>query len=83
MSNIPVLKVTGKNIPEAWENAVIATWEHGIEIKTEYDKKDDLPSKDCTMIMEILEPMSEPRIHRAFPGLSPWRLGAAAAAAVG
>ncbi len=68
MSNIPVLKVTGKNIPEAWEKAVIATWEQGIEVKTEYDRKDDPPSKDCTMIIEIIEPMSEPRIHRAFPG---------------
>ncbi len=68
MYNIPVITVRGKNIPEAWEKAVIATWEDGIAIKTEYDKEDDPPSKDCTMIMEIQEPMSEPRIHRAFPG---------------
>ncbi len=68
MLNIPVITAKGKNIPEAWENAVIAVWKNGIEIKTEYDKKGDPPSKDCTMIIEIEEPMSEPRIHRAFPG---------------
>ncbi|MBD3185161.1 hypothetical protein GF312_22970 [Candidatus Poribacteria bacterium] len=68
MSNIPILVARGKNIPETWEKAVIATWEKGVKIKTEYDKEGDPPSKDCTMIMEILDPMSEPRIHRAFPG---------------
>ena len=68
MYNIPVITARGKNIPEAWEKAVIAAWEEGIEIKTEYDREGDPPSKDCTMIMEIEEPMSEPRIHRAFPG---------------
>jgi len=68
MSNIPVIAVSGKNIPEAWEKAVLAAWEKGITVKTEYDKEGDPPSKDCTMIMEIEAPMSEPRIHRAFPG---------------
>lgn len=68
MCNIPVINVKGKNIPEAWEKAVIAAWERGTDVRTEYDKKGDLPSKDCTMIMEVEEPMSEPRIHRAFPG---------------
>lgn len=68
MYNIPVIVAKGKNIPEAWERAVIAVWNNGINIRTEYDKKGDPPSKDCTMIIEIEEPMSEPRIHRAFPG---------------
>jgi thymidylate synthase len=68
MSYIPVITVRGRNVPEAWEKAVIATWEKGVDVRTEYDKKGDPPSKDCTMIIEIEEPMSEPRIHRAFPG---------------
>jgi len=68
MNNIPVIKVSGKTIPEAWEKAVLETWTNGIEIKTEYDRKDDPPSRDCTMIMEIEDPYAEPRIHRAFPG---------------
>lgn len=67
-NDIPVLKVEGHTLPEAWEKAVIATWEDGLSIKTEYDKPEDPLSKDCTMIMVVGEPMAEPRIHRAFPG---------------
>ena len=66
--NIPVLKVEGQTLPEAWEKAVIETWNNGIDIKTEYDKEADPPSRDCTMIMVVHNPMAEPRIHRAFPG---------------
>ncbi len=66
--NIPTLLVTGKTIPEAWEKAVIEVWQKGIDIKTEYDKEGEPGSKDCTMIISIDDPMSEPRIHRAFPG---------------
>ena len=67
-NSIPVLKVTGNNISDAWEKSVLALWEEGIEIKTEYDKPEDPPGKDCTMIMEVLKPFEEPRIHLAFPG---------------
>ena len=66
--NIPVLLVEGRTLPEVWERSVIEVWEKGIAIKTEYDKAGDPPSKDCTMVMVIHEPMSEPRIHKAFPG---------------
>jgi len=68
MKNIPVLTIEGRTLPEVWEKAVVATWEKGLGIRTEYDKQDDPPSKDCTMIMAVSDPMSEPRIHRAFPG---------------
>lgn len=64
---IPVLLIEGNTLPEAWEKAVIATWEKGLPIKTEYDKPNDLPSRDCTMVMVVHKPMDEPRIHRAFP----------------
>jgi len=65
---IPVIKAEGRNLPEAWERAVLGAWKDGLEIKTEYDKPGDPPSRDCTMIMVVNDPMSEPRIHRAFPG---------------
>ena len=65
---IPVIKIEGRTLPETWEKAVIATWEDGLRIKTEYDKPGDPPSMDSTMIMVVTEPMAEPRIHRAFPG---------------
>jgi len=68
MRGIPVIKVEGDTLPEVWEKAVIETWQNGIDIKTEYDKSADAQSKDCTMVMVIHNPMSEPRIHRAFPG---------------
>jgi thymidylate synthase len=68
ISNIPVIKVEARTLPEAWEKAVVATWKDGLSIKTEYDKEGDPQSRDCTMIIAVDEPMSEPRIHRAFPG---------------
>ncbi|OGW83411.1 MAG: hypothetical protein A2987_03040 [Omnitrophica bacterium RIFCSPLOWO2_01_FULL_45_10] len=68
MSDIPVIKIEGDTLPEAWEKAVIATWEDGHRLKTEYDKSDDPESRDCTMILVVNNPMKEPRIHRAFPG---------------
>ncbi len=68
MSEIPVIKVEGLTLPEAWEKAVMSTWNEGLRIKTEYDKAEDPMSRDCTMIMVVKDPMREPRIHRAFPG---------------
>jgi thymidylate synthase len=65
---IPVIKVEGNSIAEVWEKSLIELWEKGISIKTEYDRKNHPPSKDCTMIMVINDPFSEPRIHLAFPG---------------
>ena len=68
MKKIPVLMIEGRTLPEVWEKAVLETWQKGLAIKTEYDKPEDPPSKDCTMVMIIQSPMSEPRIHRAIPG---------------
>lgn len=68
IKDIPVLKVEGDTLPEAWEKSVLATWKEGLDIKTEYDKPGDPPSKDSTMIMVVNDPLKEPRIHRAFPG---------------
>ncbi len=68
MNEIPVIRIEGATLPEAWEKSVMATWNEGLDIKTEYDKPGDPASKDCTMIMVVNSPMKEPRIHRAFPG---------------
>ena len=68
MTDIPVLLIEGDTLPEAWEKAVVAAWQKGLAIKTEYDKPNDPASRDCTMIMVVKRPMDEPRIHRAFPG---------------
>jgi thymidylate synthase len=47
--NIPVLFVKGDSLVEAWEKSVISVYNDGCDIKTEYDKADDPPSKDCSM----------------------------------
>ncbi|MEM1558499.1 MAG: thymidylate synthase [Thermoproteota archaeon] len=64
---IPVLKVNGKGIAEAWENSLISLWKNGIRIRTEYDKGNDPPSIDAIMIIVVEDPLSEPRIHLCLP----------------
>ena len=63
----PVIIVRGETLPEVWEKSLLECWKKGIAVKTEYDKPEDPPSKDCTMIMEVIHPFKEPRLHRAFP----------------
>jgi len=67
--NIPVVTTSGKSLAEAWENAMVGLYAYGCEIRTQYDAKDkqdnyiDPPSKDCTMLISIEQPVSEPMIH--------------------
>ena len=67
-SQIPVISLTADCLPEAWEKAVLAVWDKGLEIKTQYDKSEDPPSKDATVIVTVTNPLGEPRIHKNFPG---------------
>jgi thymidylate synthase len=55
-------------LPFAWEKAVLACWEQGESFPTEYDKSGDPHSRDVVAMIHVTSPMSEPRIHRAFPG---------------
>lgn len=66
--SIPVLFVEGKCLAEAWENSLVALYEKGCDIKTEYDKPEDPPSKDCSITVVVHDPLAEPRIHKDFPG---------------
>jgi thymidylate synthase len=67
--NIPVIFVSGENLPEAWEKAMLAVWNHGVDILTEYEYPDSPPmSKDATVMVEVSNPFNEPRIHKNFPG---------------
>ena len=66
--NIPVLMVRGSCLAEAWERALIETYHNGCDVKTEYDKPEDPPSRDATVMITVNEPFSEPRIHKNFPG---------------
>ncbi|PJE69371.1 hypothetical protein COU96_00130 [Candidatus Shapirobacteria bacterium CG10_big_fil_rev_8_21_14_0_10_38_14] len=67
LGEIPSIAVWGKTLPEAWENAVLATWEFGTLIPTEYDQPEDPESRDATVMITIASPLSEPRIHKDFP----------------
>ncbi len=60
--------VEADTLPEGWEKAVVACWEQGDVIATEYDQEGDPASRDCTAMIAVRDPMAEPRIHRAFPG---------------
>ena len=68
MHNIPVLTVCGRTLAEAYEKALVALHEHGIPFRTQYDKPEDPPSLDGTLAMTVLEPLTDPMIHKAFPG---------------
>jgi len=65
---IPVISITADCLPEAWEKAVLAVWDNGFEVKTQYDKPEDPLSKDATVIITVTDPLGEPRIHKNFPG---------------
>jgi thymidylate synthase len=66
--NIPVLTVRERTLAEAYEKALVELYTKGTRFKTQYDKEGDPLSIDSTMDITILEPLSDPMIHRAFPG---------------
>ena len=71
--NIPVFTVEGANIPETWEKALLAVWDGGADVRTEYDRVDehgrylDPPSRDATLVAVVADPFAEPRIHKNIP----------------
>jgi len=68
MAGIPVLHVEADCIAQAWEESLVLLYKCGCDIKTQYDKPDDPPSKDATMLITIADPLKEPMIHKDFPG---------------
>jgi len=68
VAGIPLISVTADCLPEVWEKAVLAVWDKGLDIKTQYDKLEDPPSKDATAVITVTNPFNEPRIHKNFPG---------------
>ncbi len=65
---IPTLSIEAGCLPEAWERAVLAVWDRGVSMKTQYDKPEDPPSRDATVVITVADPFAEPRIHKNFPG---------------
>ncbi len=64
---IPTLHVVADSIPLAHFRAIKAVWEHGLAIRTEYDRKDasgeyiDPPSRDARVLIEVTDPFAQPR----------------------
>ena len=65
--DIPVLMVEGNNLAEAWEESVVSVYQRGCDMRTEYDKPEDPPSKDSTMTIVVRDPLAEPMIHKSLP----------------
>jgi len=61
---VPVLHITGRTLPEAWQKAVVALFEKGADIPTAYDRPGDPPSKEAAAQVVVEEPLAEPRLHR-------------------
>ncbi len=68
MKGIPVLNVEADCIARAWELSLIELHKNGCSLRTEYDKPEDPPSKDATMLITITDPLTEPMIPTDFPG---------------
>ncbi len=65
---LPVVHIVGESLAEGWEKAVLATWEQGARIRTQYDEEGEPESRDVTLCLVVRNAFAEPRLHRAFPG---------------
>lgn len=65
---LPVVSIESQTLPEGWEKAVVACWEQGVAIPTQYDREEDPQSRDVSLFLGVADPFAEPRIHRAMPG---------------
>lgn len=67
-TTIPVLRVCGTGLPQAWERSIIELLSCGGQAPTQYDRPGDPLSVDSMTVMEVVDPLLEPRIHGYFPG---------------
>jgi thymidylate synthase len=65
---IPVLNVSRKTLPDAWEQSLIQLYYYGRTISTQYDRAGDPGSIDSTMMIVVEDPLAEPMIHLDMPG---------------
>ncbi|MHA2472652.1 MAG: thymidylate synthase [Promethearchaeota archaeon] len=59
-----VFFISEKNVRDAWISALGQVLFNGDDIKTEYDKTEDPPSKDATVLIEITDPLSSPIMRK-------------------
>lgn len=67
-AGVPTLMNEGFGLPEAWERSIATLLDAGIRVPTQYDNPGGPPSVEAMMVMQVLDPLREPRIHRYFPG---------------
>jgi thymidylate synthase len=60
--------ICGENLAEAWEKSIVQLYHRGKHMPTQYDKPGDPPSITANIMIEVINPLAEPRIHRCFPG---------------
>ncbi|MFO7945630.1 MAG: thymidylate synthase [Armatimonadota bacterium] len=65
---LPVVKIEADNLARGWEEAVLACWEQGTRIATQYDRQGDPKSRDVSLFLAVADAFAEPRVHRAMPG---------------
>lgn len=59
-----VFFISEENVRDAWLSAIGQVLYNGDDIKTEYDKPEDPPSKDATVLIEIKEPLNKPIMRK-------------------
>lgn len=59
-----VFFISEENVRDAWLSAIGQVLYNGDDIKTEYDKPEDPPSKDATVLIEIKEPFNKPIMRK-------------------
>jgi thymidylate synthase (methanogen type) len=59
-----VFYISKKNVGDAWLSALGHVLFKGDDIKTEYDNPEDPPSKDATVLIEIIDPLSNPIMRK-------------------
>jgi thymidylate synthase len=65
---LPFVHLVADNLAEGWERAVLAAWEQGTRIATQYDQEGEPESRDIALCLVVRDGFAEPRLHRAFPG---------------
>ncbi len=68
MSTIRHIRVEAEYLPEAYEKAILAVWDHGTPMKTEYDRIGDPESRDAHVTVAVKNPFAVPRYHLNIPG---------------
>ena len=59
-----VIFISSNNVRDAWLSALVQVLFKGDDIKTEYDKDGEIPSKDASVLIEIKKPFNNPIMRK-------------------